>query len=461
MKLRVNHKKLLGDLYTPIEIYLKLRDRFSNSFLLENSSNHSRENSSSYLCFEPIMSYTVDAENTTVQGLTETKTYPTAAIDVLEQLQQFINSIEVDNSTDTIDIKAGIYGYTSYDSIPLLHDIAFKPANTDLPLMQYHFFKYIIVYDHYKNELHLVEYLLPNEESQLDLIHSYLNTNSITPYPFKTTAEPTTANTDDEFLDIIRQGKEHCFRGDVFQLVLSRKYKQNFTGDEFNVYRALRSINPSPYLFYFDYGSFKLFGSSPEAQVVVKEDKAYVNPIAGTFRKTEDKKQNELLTTQLLNDPKENAEHVMLVDLARNDLSITGTDVTVEEYKTVEQYSHVIHLVSKVSARVDMKRDSLQVFRDTFPAGTLSGAPKHKAMELIDKYEAENRAFYGGTVGLITLDGGINHAIFIRSALSYQNQLHYQAGCGIVTKSNDHSELKEIDNKLSAMTLAISQAQNI
>ncbi|KUF37860.1 anthranilate synthase [Myroides marinus] len=461
MKLHINHKKILGDLYTPIEIYLKLRDKFSNSFLLENSSNHSRENSCSYICFEPIMSYIVDAKHTTVQTLEQTTTYPTADIDVLEQLQAFIKGIDVENITVYEQLKAGIYGYTSYDSIPLVHDIQFKPADTTLPLMQYHFFKYVIVYDHYKNELHLVEYTTAEETSQLDKIHSYLNTNSITPYPFKTIDNPITPYTDDEFLDIIRRGKEHCFRGDVFQLVLSRKYKQGFTGDEFNVYRALRSINPSPYLFYFDYGSFKIFGSSPEAQVVVKDNKAYVNPIAGTFRKTEDKAQNELLTQKLLDDPKENAEHVMLVDLARNDLSITGNEVTVEQYKTVEQYSHVIHLVSKVSASVDMEHDSLQVFADTFPAGTLSGAPKHKAMELIDKYEPENRGFYGGTIGFITLDGGINHAIFIRSALSYQNELHYQAGCGIVTKSDDLSELKEIENKLSAITQAISEAQNI
>ncbi|MDM1347208.1 anthranilate synthase component I family protein [Myroides marinus] len=461
MKLHINHKKILGDLYTPIEIYLKLRDKFSNSFLLENSSNHSRENSCSYICFEPIMSYIVDAKHTTVQTLEQTTTYPTADIDVLEQLQAFIKEIDVENITVYEQLKAGIYGYTSYDSIPLVHDIQFKPTDTTLPLMQYHFFKYVIVYDHYKNELHLVEYTTADETSQLDKIHSYLNTNSITPYPFKTIDNPTTPYTDGEFLDIIRRGKEHCFRGDVFQLVLSRKYKQGFTGDEFNVYRALRSINPSPYLFYFDYGSFKIFGSSPEAQVVVKDNKAYVNPIAGTFRKTEDKVQNELLTQKLLDDPKENAEHVMLVDLARNDLSITGNQVTVEQYKTVEQYSHVIHLVSKVSASVDMERDSLQVFADTFPAGTLSGAPKHKAMELIDKYEPENRGFYGGTIGFITLDGGINHAIFIRSALSYQNELHYQAGCGIVTKSDDLSELKEIENKLSAITQAISEAQNI
>lgn len=461
MKLHINHKKILGDLYTPIEIYLKLRDKFSNSFLLENSSNHSRENSCSYICFDPIMSFIVEAETTTVQDLTETKTYDTTSINVLEHLQLFIDTIQVDNTAAPDFIKAGVYGYTSYDSIPLLHDIAFKPADITLPLMQYHFFKYILVYDHYKNELHLVEHTLPTEDSQLDKIHSYLNTNSITPYPFKTTNEPTTPYTDEEFLEIIKQGKEHCYRGDVFQLVLSRKYKQGFTGDEFNVYRALRSINPSPYLFYFDYGSFKLFGSSPEAQVIVKDDKAYVNPIAGTFKKTEDKRQNELLTEQLLNDPKENAEHVMLVDLARNDLSISGKDVTVEDYKSIEQYSHVIHLVSKVSATIDMKRDALEVFKDTFPAGTLSGAPKHKAMELIDKYEPENRGFYGGTVGFINLDGGINHAIFIRSALSYQNEIHYQAGCGIVTKSDDLSELKEIENKLGAMTLAISQAQNI
>ena len=461
MKFHVNHKKLLGDLYTPIEIYLKLRDKFPTSFLLENSSNHTKENSCSYICLEPIMSYVVETNQTTIQTLEKKNIFPTAAIDIVEQLQQFIKSIDIEDELVNESLKAGIYGYTSYDCIPLIHDIAIEPANNSLPFMQYHFFKYVIVYDHYKSELHLVEYTSTGEENNLEKIEACLNVNSIAPYPFKPLDEPTTAQTDEEFLDLIRRGKEHCFRGDVFQLVLSRKYKQSFSGDEFNVYRALRSINPSPYLFYFDYASFKIFGSSPEAQVVVKNDKAYVNPIAGTFRKTADNLQNERLAKQLLNDPKENAEHVMLVDLARNDLSITGKEVTVEQYKTVEHYSHVIHLVSRVSATVKMKQDSLKIFTDTFPQGTLSGAPKHKAMELIAKYEPENRGFYGGTIGYITLDGGINHAIFIRSVLSYQNMLHYQAGCGIVAKSDELSELQEIENKLNAITQAISEAQNI
>lgn len=259
----------------------------------------------------------------------------------------------------------------------------------------------------------------------------------------------------------MKKAKEHCFRGDVFQLVLSRRFFQNFKGDEFNVYRTLRSINPSPYLFFFDYGDFKIFGSSPEAQLIVQDGKAEIHPIAGTFKKTGDDKKDLISAKELAKDPKENSEHVMLVDLARNDLSRNGTNVVVEKNREIQFYSHVIHLVSKVTCKMKTTTNTFRVVADTFPAGTLSGAPKHKALQLIDKYEKIKRNFYGGAIGYMDFNGNFNHAIIIRSFLSLNNQLHYQAGAGIVADSIPESELQEVYNKLGALDKALIQAEKI
>ena len=266
---------------------------------------------------------------------------------------------------------------------------------------------------------------------------------------------------DDEYMEMVAKGKEHCFRGDVFQIVLSRQFSQPFKGDEFNVYRALRSINPSPYLFYFDYGSFRLFGSSPETQIEVRDGKAYINPIAGTFKRTGNDEEDRELARKLADDEKENAEHIMLVDLARNDLSRTTSRVTVEKYREIQFYSHVIHMVSKVSGVLPKGANTIRIMAESFPAGTLSGAPKYKAMELIDRYEGLRRGFYGGTIGNIRLNGDINHAIMIRSFMSRNNTLFYQAGAGIVSESVEASELNEVNNKLAALKSAIRMAGNL
>lgn len=462
MKMTTKYKKILGDIYTPVELYLKLRDKFPHSFLLESSDYNSKENSYSYLCLNPIASFIVDKQHTTITTLEkESKIKQTNLICINDELQSFIKSFTINKPKEIDFINNGIFGYTSYDSIPLFEDIQFENDTYELPLLQYHFFKYLIVFNHYKNELYIVEHLQDNEHSNIEQINDFINTKTISLFPFKITGKEETQTTDEGFLDLIAKGKEHCFRGDVFQLVLSRKFRQQFKGDEFNVYRALRSINPSPYLFYFDYGNFKIFGSSPEAQLVVKESKAYIYPIAGTFLRNGDTTIDAKIAKALEEDPKENAEHVMLVDLARNDLSRNSNEVKVERFKQIEYYSHVIHLVSKVSASITKDTNTIDIFTNTFPAGTLSGAPKHKAMQLIDKYEPESRGHYGGAIGILGLDGSINHAIFIRSILSYQNELTYQAGCGIVTKSDDRTELIEINNKLKAVRTAIQLAENI
>ena len=456
-----NIKKTLSDIHTPVELYLKLRDKFPTSFLLESSDYKSKENSYSYICLQPIASFIVEKKTTTISYPDcETNSFLTNEIDIADTLQKFTQSFQ-SSSLNLGFVTNGLFGYTSYDAIPLFDDITFTNHSFDLPLIQYHLFKYMVVFNHFNNELFVLEHLQGKEKSRLDFLLDIIANRSVTIFPFTTNGIETSNMKDEEFLKKIKKGIAHCFVGDVFQVVLSRKFNQSFKGDELNVYRALRSINPSPYLFYFDYGNVKIFGSSPEAQLTIANSTAVINPIAGTFKRTGNIKEDEQIAIALSNDPKENAEHIMLVDLARNDLSKNSQAVQVDSFKKVEYYSHVIHLVSKVSAKLAHDYNPIKILGDTYPAGTLSGAPKHRAMEIIDENENESRGFYGGAIGIIGLDGSFNHAIFIRSFVSRNNTLTYQAGCGIVAKSDPESELQEVHNKLSALRKAIQLAEKL
>lgn len=461
IKLHTTVTKTLSDLHTPVETYLKIRDRFPGAILLESSDYKSKENSFSYICFNPIASFSATLHQATVSTPNQPERIinlnSTSASTALDDFRQLF---EVD--TSAYDFKtAGLFGYIQYDAIPLFQPITFKEVQQEIPVVHYQFFQNMIVFNHFNNELFVIEHLHVNALSQKNEINRLLQQRTLSTFPFEEQENETSNYTDEQFLRAINKGKEHCQRGDVFQIVLSRKFTQPFKGDDFNVYRALRSINPSPYLFYFDYGSYHIFGSSPEAQVLVGNNQAEIHPIAGTFKRTGITSEDLILADQLAKDPKENAEHNMLVDLARNDLSRFSTKVTVKQLKGIEFYSHVIHLVSKVTAELNPDHNSIEILGTTYPAGTLSGAPKHKAMELINQYEPNTRGFYGGAVGFIGLDGTVNHAIFIRSFLSQENQLHYQAGCGVVTQSQPESELQEVNNKLNALRKAIQLARTL
>ncbi len=424
-KLHTHYKKLLADTLTPVNIYLKLRDVFAGSILLEGSDYHSNENSLSFICCGPIASFTVQdgkVQTNFPDGLRQEKILDAADKSLTSLLEEFKNSFEIDTSK---------------------------------------LYRYVIVVDHFHNELRLHEFAFENEANSLDRVEQIIFNNRFSTFKFQITGNESTNFSDQEFLEIIEKGKKHCYRGDVFQIVLSRRFYNAFKGDEFNVYRALRSINPSPYLFYFDYGNFKLFGSSPEAQLQVKNSQGFIHPIAGTFRRSGNDQEDASLAAKLSADEKENAEHVMLVDLARNDMSRNADHVKVEVFKEIQFYSHVIHLVSKVSGRLNEKSTSIQLLADTFPAGTLSGAPKVMAMNLIGKYENISRGFYGGAIGLISFDGTLNKAIMIRTFLSKNNHLIYQAGAGIVSKSENKNELQEVNNKLEALRKAILLAEGI
>ncbi len=452
-------KQLLADTVTPVSLYLKIRDRYSNSLLLESSDYHSKENSFSFLCIEPLVTIKADENTISLSNYNTLVEERKINNDFYTLFKNYTNAISV---TDTNNISFnGLYGYTTFDAVQYFETIKLntKKPPSSIPTLQYSFYRFIIAINHFKNEMILLENIPEGETSRLSEIENITNSQSFAQYKFDFQGDEKSNITDTEFKENVRNAKYHCKRGDVFQLVLSRQFQQQFKGDEFNVYRALRSINPSPYLFYFDYGSFKLMGSSPEAQIKIENKKATINPIAGTFRRTGDDEKDKALAIKLAKDPKENAEHVMLVDLARNDLSKHANNVTVETYKEVQYFSHVIHLVSTVTGNV--KGSSIAVVGDTFPAGTLSGAPKYKALELIDKYENQKRSFYGGCVGFIGLNGNVNQAIAIRSFVSKSNTLYYQAGAGIVINSNEESELQEVNNKLMALKKALVLATKI
>ncbi len=460
--LKVNTKTLLGDLQTPIGIYLKIRDLYQNSVLLESSDYNSAANSNSYIAFSPMARYMVKDKLITLEHIDNSVEHIKVKdkFTVPNTFDAFIASFNTEGMENKTMIN-GFFGYSSFEAVQYFEDVALsanrKPEN-DIPEIQYVLYKYVIALNHYKNEITLIENLLEGEKTKLASIETILESPNIAQYDFEKVGEETSDITDEDYRQMVTQGKKHCFRGDVFQIVLSRRFQQSYKGDDIMLYRTLRSVNPSPYLFYFDFGSYRIFGSSPEAHLMVKGDKAYITPIAGTFRRTGDDEKDKIVAEELKNDPKENAEHVMLVDLARNDLSRNADNVVVDEFSQVQYYSHVLHLVSSVSGDLPKDANIIKLFADTFPAGTLSGAPKVKALQLIDKIEKHDRGFYGGCIGYIGFDGNFNQAITIRSLLSRDNTLFYQAGAGIVAKSVEESELQEVNNKLGALTKAIAIA---
>ena len=452
---------VLGDLYTPVSTYLKLRDQFTQSALMESSDYHSGENNRSFIGLCPLASVSIDHGNAVYRlpdGSREIKPI-TEEYRVEHALTDFLSRFHVEGEGSNY---CGLYGYTSFNAVRYFEHIPVKDSRedrNDAPDMHYILYKYIIVFHDFKNELMLVEMLNPGEQDHLKEIKSSIRNNTYRVYDFKAVGPTTSSLTDEEHKANIRQGIAHCLRGDVFQVVLSRRFEQRFEGDDFRLYRALRSINPSPYLFYFDFGGFRIFGSSPETHLRIEGRKAYIDPIAGTTRRTGNPLQDAQNAEALSNDPKENAEHVMLVDLARNDLSRNCHRVKVEFYKQLQYYSHVIHLVSRVSGELEENANPIKTFIDTFPAGTLSGAPKVRAMQIISELEPHNRGAYGGCIGFIGLNGSLNQAITIRTFVSRNGTLWFQAGGGIVAKSNEENELQEVNNKLGALRRAIDRAE--
>jgi len=456
-------KKVLGDLITPVGAYLKLRDDYPQSVLMESSDYHGGENAKSFIGLHPMGSISIEHGVAVAKfpDGKQTQTPITLQYTTANAINDFLQEFQISGEAKEY---CGLYGYTSFNAVRYFEQIQVKDETlerNDAPDLLYILFKDVVVFDHFRNELMLIELIGDGEQSDLDVLESDILNRNASEYHFHAVGETTSTLTDEQHKANIRKGIQHCLRGDVFQIVLSRRFVQKYEGDDFMLYRALRSINPSPYLFYFDFGGFRIFGSSPETHCRISGRKAYIDPIAGTTKRTGNAEQDRQNALYLRNDAKENAEHVMLVDLARNDLSRNCHDVKVEFYKDMQFYSHVIHLVSRVSGQLDDNADPIQAFVDTFPAGTLSGAPKVRAMQLISEYEPHNRGAYGGCIGFIGMDKSLNQAITIRTFVSRNNELWFQAGGGIVAASNEDYELQEVNNKLGALRKAIEMAEQL
>lgn len=459
-------KSILADLYTPVGVYMRLRDLFPQSVLMESSDYHGTENSRSFIGVHPIASVSVGHGEITLSlpdGTVELRHIDAsvkgrAKEEVAAAVNDFIARFHVEGEDSGF---CGLYGYTTFNAVRYFEDIAVKDTmmeKNDAPDILYIMYKDIIVFDHFNNTM---QFITLGDENDIAMLEKAVNKANVKPYGFRPVGETSSTLTDDEHKANIRQCIKHCLRGDVFQIVISRRFIQKYEGDDFKLYRALRSVNPSPYLFYFDFGGFRIFGSSPETHNRITGNKAFIDPIAGTTKRTGNPELDKRNAEFLRNDPKENAEHVMLVDLARNDLSRNCHDVKVDFYKDMQFYSHVIHLVSRVSGVMDDGADHIKEFIDTFPAGTLSGAPKVRAMQIISELEPHNRGAYGGCIGFIGLNGDLNQAIVIRTFISRNNELWFQAGSGVVAKSNDEYELEESNNKLGALVKAIQIAEKL
>ena len=465
IKLGYRTTELPGDTITPVGVYLRLRDIYPCSLLLECTDYSSRTNAYSYICLKPVAGIEV-TENHIKTYLPDGSEKKDPVNNIIEKVNDFISSLEITGEKGRITEPTGLYGFTSFDSAFLFskfekEDLKKVFEKREVPFLKYDFFKVILTINHFNDTLSVTEYF--NEElpyGETDKITSLLSNHNITIYPFSLEGHEESLTSDADYKKMVREAVKHCSLGNVFQLVVSRRFRQKFNGDEFNVYRSLRSVNPSPYLFYFDYIAYKLFGSSPEAQLKIEDGRAIINPIAGTIRKTGDPEADRIASRELQENPKENSEHVMLVDLARNDLSRNCTDVRVDIYREVQTFSHLMHLVSAVSGKLKNNVTAFNVFSATFPAGTLSGAPKYKAIQLINNLETMARGYYGGAVGFLGIDGSLNHAITIRSFLSRNGYLNFQAGAGIVINSTEEGELNEVNNKLDALRTAMKKANS-
>lgn len=462
-KFNTNIKRVMGDLHTPVSLYLKIRDAFPQSALLESSDYNANENSKSFIGLQPIANIDInrgECIEVFPDGSRATTTL-TEQFTISDALTSYISKFSIEGQSADV---CGLFGYTTFNCVKYTDNIIIKESReerNDAPDMRYILYKYFMVFDHQNDELTLIELLAEDEESSLGRVESLINARNFASYNFYKEGEEWSTISDDEFKENVRQGINHCKEGGVSQIVLSRRFVQNFSGDDFKVYRALRTINPSPYLFYFDFGGFRIFGSSPETHCQIKGEEISIDPIAGTAKRTGNLQEDMAAAEKLKLDPKENDEHMMLVDLARADLSLNAHNVKLDFLRQVQYYSHVIHLVSRVSATLNQDANKIKAFFDTFPAGTLSGAPRTTAMQLISDIEIHNRGAYGGCIGFIGLNGDVSQAITIRTFVSRNNQLWYQAGAGVVLQSTDEGELQEVNNKLNALKNAINLAASI
>jgi anthranilate synthase component 1 len=471
-----------ADLLTPVAAYLALREPGSFAFLLESVEGGERLGRYSFLGRRPYRVVKARGADTFVRDRTEPPGGDGAAPEpeggtVFEVMAHLLDEVDEVKLPDVPRFAGGAVGFMGYDTVRLLERLGDAPPDDlDLPDAVWAFYDTVAAFDHVARQLVLMALVFVDDDTDLDAsyhgAHARLDALEADlvaggPLPEPVTLrdrEPTSNVTRDAFEASVRRAKEHIVEGDIFQVVLSQRFALEFDGDPFNLYRALRQVNPSPYLFYLDFDGFQLAGSSPEVLVRVEgppgERRAEVLPIAGTRRRGATPEEDAALERELVADPKERAEHLMLVDLGRNDLGRTcrvGT-VEVERYATVERFARVMHLVSSVTGEVADDRRATDVLAACFPAGTVSGAPKIRAMELIDELEPVKRGVYAGAVGYADFAGNTDTCIAIRTMLIRGHSAFVQAGAGVVADSDPAAEYDETYAKARALLDAVRVA---
>lgn len=468
------YEKITGDLLTPVLAYLKLRSIGSYSFLLESVEGIGRLARFSFIGKDPrkIIQNSGLKVRINSSGSTEV-----VEQNLFDYLKNEIKSYKHPLLPELPDFTGGIVGYLGFENVGLIEDVIKFDGKDELntPDSIFGLFNTVIAFDHYKHQLiiisnaHLDDYTdtesaYNQAKKEIAIIKQTLRKPLEYSSKFSLTDEQYEQFDPESFYDDVKKGKNNIYEGDVFQLVLSKRFRSGYKGDPLNVYRALRIINPSPYMYYMEFGNdLTVIGTSPEDLIKVKDRKATILPIAGTRKRGKTDEDDLRLEKDLLDDPKEIAEHQMLVDLARNDLGRVCNFDTVEltEKMTIHRFSHVMHIVSRVEGMLKDDKDCIDALTASFPAGTVSGAPKIRAIQLINEYEKLKRNVYAGAVGYIDFGGNMDMCIAIRTLFAKDNTMFWQAGAGIVADSKPELELKEIRNKSAVLLSALKHAEVI
>lgn len=448
-----------GDLDTPVSAFMKLAP-FEPRFLLESVEGGERLARYSFVGFGKGLEVKLDRDGLLIGA--QRRPAPATGAELLSALREGLRQApQPQPDIAGVPLAGGLVGYAAYDAVRYFERL---PARTQsgVPTLHYVAPRSLLVFDHLTRGIALVHAGSEEERRSLrkEVIRALRGGLPNTSRPGRYSA-PTSAYSRDDYLGGVRRTQEYIAAGDVYQLVLSSRFAGQHELDPFQAYRALRLINPSPYMYYCALGDVTVVGSSPEALVKLKGGRAQLRPIAGTRPRSDDVAVDLAREAELRADPKENAEHVMLVDLARNDLGRVARagSVYVDPYRAIERYSHVMHIVSGVNAELAPDRDAFDLFAAAFPAGTLVGAPKVRAMQIIDELEPVNRGLYGGTVGYFGARGDMDHAITIRTLVFHGDEYSYQAGAGIVADSIPEAEYEEVLAKSGAMRSALEIAE--
>lgn len=464
------NRRLSADLLTPVSALLALRQHSHHAFLLESVEGGENMARYSFLGRNPYRIVRSVGREVTVEQVRSQETVTASEANVFDVLRRFMDEFIEVKLSGLPRFRCGAVGYLGYDNVRLIEHLPNPPTDdVNLPDAIWCFYDTLAVFDRVKHQIVLIANVFITPDSDLDdeytqateRIHDLerdLQSPFHSPDPVKLGSEQLTSNfAREDFEAVVTEAKQRIYEGDIFQVVLSQRFSLSFEGDPFNLYRALRQINPSPYLFYLDLGEVSLIGSSPEVLVRVEDRRAELLPIAGTRPRGQTPEEDEQLAQDLLLDAKERAEHLMLVDLGRNDLGRISKlgSVTVDRYAYVERYSHVMHIVSSVSGTLRDDMTTIDVLQACFPAGTVSGAPKVRAMEIIDELEPTRRGIYAGAVGYIDFSGNMDMCIAIRTMVVQEDHIFIQAGAGIVADSIPTLEYEETKNKARALRQAL------